>query len=68
MGIQLRAMGGNMCWGHTGFWGTSAYYCPGADVTIVRHYNQARPASLVVNDLYVKIANLLRMNLSAKSK
>jgi D-alanyl-D-alanine carboxypeptidase len=68
VGIQRRVIGGDTCWGHTGFWGTSAFYCPATDVTIVRHYNQARPASLIFNDLYVEIAKLLRMNSSVKSK
>jgi D-alanyl-D-alanine carboxypeptidase len=43
MGISKRIIGGNVCWGHTGFWGTSVYHCPGPDITIARHYNQAEP-------------------------
>ncbi|MFL6467104.1 MAG: serine hydrolase domain-containing protein [Pyrinomonadaceae bacterium] len=43
MGISKRIMAGNVCWGHTGFWGTSVYHCPGPDITIARHYNQAEP-------------------------
>jgi D-alanyl-D-alanine carboxypeptidase len=68
LGIQSRVIGGNKCWGHTGFWGTSAFYCPDADVTIVRQYNQAQPRSLIFNDLYMEIANLLGMNSPFRSK
>jgi D-alanyl-D-alanine carboxypeptidase len=60
MGIQRRNIAGNVCWGHTGFWGTSAYHCPNIDVTIVRHYNQAVPQpSFVFKTLYEQIAKTL---------
>jgi D-alanyl-D-alanine carboxypeptidase len=63
MGIQGRAIAGNVCWGHTGFWGTSAYHCPGIDVTIVRHYNQAQPApDFIFKTLYEQIAKTLGIN------
>lgn len=63
MGISRRNIAGNICWGHTGFWGTSAYHCPEADVTIVRHYNQAQPQTdFIVNTLYGQIARTLRIN------
>lgn len=63
MGIASRKIVGNACWGHTGFWGTSAYYCPNADITIVRHYNQARPArEFTFNSLHTQIAQLLQFN------
>jgi D-alanyl-D-alanine carboxypeptidase len=62
MGISRRTIAGNVCWGHTGFWGTWAHHCPDADVTIVRHYNQARPdKSFMFNTLYEQIANTLRL-------
>jgi D-alanyl-D-alanine carboxypeptidase len=62
MGIQRRTIGGEECWGHTGFWGTSAHYCPRVDVTIVRHYNQAQPEEAFIFDaLYERIAALLGM-------
>lgn len=61
-GISRRTIAGNVCWGHTGFWGTSAYHCPEADVTIVRHYNQAQPEeTFVFNKLYEQIAHTLRI-------
>ena len=59
MGIQRRSIAGNVCWGHNGFWGTSAYHCPEIDVTIVRHYNQAQPRGLTFNALYEKIGKTL---------
>ncbi|MBA3692749.1 MAG: beta-lactamase family protein, partial [Acidobacteria bacterium] len=66
MGIFRRNIAGNVCWGHTGFWGTSAYHCPAADVTIVRHYNEAEPhESFVFNDLYEKISGLLKIGNSS---
>lgn len=62
MGISRRNIAGNVCWGHTGFWGTSAYHCPAANVTIVRHYNQAQPSSdFIFSSLYEQIANVLRI-------
>ncbi len=62
MGISRRSIGGKACWGHTGFWGTSAYHCPESDVTIVRHYNQAQPnEGFIFNKLYGEIANALQM-------
>ncbi|MGI8654143.1 MAG: hypothetical protein ACR2LC_02865 [Pyrinomonadaceae bacterium] len=63
MGISRRNIAGNVCWGHTGFWGTSAYHCPDANVTIVRHYNQAQPGKdFISNNLYKQIASLLRIS------
>lgn len=63
LGISRRNIAGNICWGHTGFWGTSAYHCPEADVTIVRHYNQAQPnPDFIFNTLYGKIARTLQIN------
>lgn len=60
MGIFRRDIEGNLCWGHNGFWGPSAYHCPGIDLTIVRHYNQAEPdPSFIFNDLYARIFKIL---------
>jgi D-alanyl-D-alanine carboxypeptidase len=62
-GIAQRTIGGEICWGHTGFWGTAAYHCPDSDVTIVRHTNQAEPgAGFVFRDLYDRIAALVGMD------
>lgn len=63
MGISRRNIAGNICWGHTGFWGTSAYHCPKVDVTIVRHYNQAQPEpDFIFNTLYGQIAKTLQIS------
>ncbi|MEP6743463.1 MAG: hypothetical protein ABJB61_13275, partial [bacterium] len=65
MGIQRRNIAGNSCWGHTGFWGTSAFHCPDIDVTIVRHYNQAQPApDFIFRTLFDEIAQTLRVSKS----
>jgi D-alanyl-D-alanine carboxypeptidase len=65
MGIFQRNISGNVCWGHNGFWGTSAYHCPRSDVTIVRHYNQAEPhGGFIFNNLYEKIADKLKIGMS----
>ncbi len=65
MGISRRNIAGNLCWGHAGFWGTSAYHCPASDVTIVRHYNQAEPKnSFIFNNLYEQIFNKLKIGTS----
>lgn len=62
MALQRRVIGGYECWGHTGFWGTAAYHCPGPDVTIVRHSNQAEPArSFIYRNLFDRIAEVLGM-------
>ena len=62
MALQRRTIGGHECWGHTGFWGTSAYHCPGPDVTIVRHYNQAQPDdAFIARRLYDQVAEVLGM-------
>lgn len=62
MALQRRTIGGEECWGHTGFWGTAAYHCPASDVTIVRHRNQARPAqSFIYRALFDHIARVLEM-------
>ncbi|HEX2080721.1 MAG TPA: serine hydrolase domain-containing protein [Longimicrobium sp.] len=60
MGIQRRMIGGHECWGHTGFWGTAAHHCPGPDVTIVRHYNQAETdGSFIFRALYDRVVQAL---------
>lgn len=62
MGISRRNIARTVCWGHAGFWGTSAYHCPDVDATIVRHYNQAQPSSdFIFNNLYEGIAQVLRI-------
>lgn len=60
MGIQRANIAGQACWGHTGFWGTAAHHCPAADLTVVRHTNQAQPDdAFVFRTLYDRIAAVL---------
>jgi hypothetical protein len=62
MGIQRMMIAGQACWGHTGFWGTAAHHCPDADVTIVRHINQAQPnEAFIIRHLYDQVAAALNM-------
>jgi D-alanyl-D-alanine carboxypeptidase len=35
--------GRRMCWGHLGFWGSEALYCPDADIAVSFTLNQATP-------------------------
>jgi D-alanyl-D-alanine carboxypeptidase len=41
MGIFAARLGGETCWGHGGFWGIVAFYCPRSRVTIASTVNQA---------------------------
>jgi D-alanyl-D-alanine carboxypeptidase len=62
MGIASTMIGGETCWGHTGFWGTTAYHCPRSDVTIVRQINQAQPGEgWVHRAMLVRVAERLGM-------
>jgi len=62
MGVSRRYISGNLCWGHRGFWGTSVYYCPEPDVTIVRQLNQARrDNSFVFDNLYERVFTRLEI-------
>ena len=37
--------GHRVCWGHLGFWGSEALYCPDADLAVSFTLNQARPGN-----------------------
>lgn len=39
-GLQPVMLHGETCWGHGGFWGTSAFHCPRLDVTVARSTGQ----------------------------
>lgn len=41
MGIGQGEHGGVVCYGHSGFWGTMARYCPALDLTVVAAVDQA---------------------------
>lgn len=62
MALQRRTIGGEECWGHTGFWGTAVFHCAASDVTIVRHTNQASPGPSVIHRrLWDRVAEILQM-------
>lgn len=42
LGIQPLMLHGEVCWGHGGFWGTSAFHCPRLDITVTRSTGQNR--------------------------
>jgi D-alanyl-D-alanine carboxypeptidase len=41
LGIYPTKLHGELCWGHGGFWGTSAVYCPRLDIALARSNGQA---------------------------
>jgi D-alanyl-D-alanine carboxypeptidase len=41
MGIDAWPMAGETCYGHVGFWGVGAYYCPRSRVTFANSITQA---------------------------
>lgn len=45
MGIGRGRVGTELCYGHSGYWGTTARYCPAADVTVAAAMNRS-PDSL----------------------
>ncbi len=40
LGLQPSKVHGEVCWGHGGFWGTSAVHCPRLDITVARSTGQ----------------------------
>jgi D-alanyl-D-alanine carboxypeptidase len=41
LGIEPTKLDGEVCWGHGGFWGTSAFHCPRLDITVARSTGQS---------------------------
>ncbi|MFY7761038.1 MAG: serine hydrolase domain-containing protein [Aquidulcibacter sp.] len=41
LGIEPTKLNGEVCWGHGGFWGTSAFHCPRLDITVARSTGQS---------------------------
>ncbi len=41
MGIGRGKVGTELCYGHSGFWGTTARHCPAADVTVAAAVNRS---------------------------
>jgi D-alanyl-D-alanine carboxypeptidase len=58
MGIFSVQVGGQNCWGHSGFWGTTVVHCPRASVTIALAVNQAQNFDLPSQQF---VGNVLRL-------
>jgi D-alanyl-D-alanine carboxypeptidase len=41
LGLYPTKLHGELCWGHGGYWGTAAVYCPRLDLTLARSTGQA---------------------------
>ncbi|MBI2238549.1 MAG: serine hydrolase, partial [Actinobacteria bacterium] len=41
MFIYRCRLGGEVCWGHDGWWGVSVFTCPRIDATVATAHNQA---------------------------
>ena len=41
MGIGRGRVGTELCYGHSGYWGTTARHCPAADVTVAAAWNRS---------------------------
>lgn len=46
LGIFATTIAGEECWGHPGYWGTEAYYCPESALAFAIATNQANEADL----------------------
>ncbi len=63
MGLYRKRIGADVCWGHTGFWGTAVFHCPASDVTIARHWNQAETGEdFNSNKLFQQLAEKFAMD------
>ncbi len=65
MGISRGKIGTELCYGHSGFWGTTARHCPASDVTVATADNRS-PESANVGGLVAKRA--LELVLAAVKK
>jgi hypothetical protein len=44
LGLNKVIVDGTECWGHSGFWGTSVYYCPSEQIAIaLNRYTAGAP-------------------------
>lgn len=50
MGLFGSEANGERCWGHSGFWGTTALHCPALDLTIAFSVNDALRRDDIGND------------------
>jgi D-alanyl-D-alanine carboxypeptidase len=61
MGILRVSAQGVSCWSHSGFWGTSFYYCPSIDVTLASDRYQSITPALDYDPLQI-LATAFRIN------
>jgi len=58
LGIFASEIAGEACWGHPGYWGTEAYYCPRHALAFAIETNQANEAKLDTTALEATIVGL----------
>jgi D-alanyl-D-alanine carboxypeptidase len=63
LGIYPIMVLGEKCWGHTGFWGTSAFHCPRLDITVARSFGQTNHSSDGERPIEVLIAAIAEKEL-----
>jgi D-alanyl-D-alanine carboxypeptidase len=57
--VELGGRAGESCWGHSGFWGTTAVDCPRSGVTLALTVNQGKGFDLPSQQFLAKILRLL---------
>ncbi len=57
--VHLLEVGRHQCWGHTGFWGTVAAYCPTLDIAFAWTQNQAQGGRAGIRDALTRLAEAL---------
>jgi len=60
LGIFAADIAGARCWGHPGYWGTEAYYCPDLKLAFAIATNQADETQLDTSALQQTIVDLAR--------
>jgi D-alanyl-D-alanine carboxypeptidase len=60
LGIFATEIAGTRCWGHPGYWGTEAYYCPGPGLAFALETNQANEADLDTTSVEKTVVGLGR--------
>src|SRR4051812_38551923 len=63
MGIfsnRIGGPGGEDCWGHSGFWGTTVMHCPASDVTVALTVDQAENFDVPSQRFLATILRLVR--------
>lgn len=58
LGIFGTTIAGEKCWGHPGYWGTEAYYCPKSQLAFALTTNQANEADIDTTNVEQTILGL----------